>query len=65
MNRRCPKCGSENIEVYEDLAFIKCHNCGYDELGSEPLPYDIRKSQRDKEKFNPYKQGGSRRTIKK
>ena len=65
MKQRCPKCGSYNTETYEDLAFIKCHSCGYNELGSEPLPYDVRKSQREKEKFNPYKQGGSRRVQNK
>ncbi|MBS3139701.1 hypothetical protein J4479_01720 [Candidatus Woesearchaeota archaeon] len=65
MNRRCPKCGSDNTELYEDLAFIKCRNCGYDELTTEPFPYDVRKSQREKGRFTPYKQGGSRRIVKK
>gem|GEM_PF-1780819 len=63
--RLCPKCGSANIKVYEDLSFIKCFNCGYDELDREPLPYGVRKTQREKEKFTPYKQGGSKRTEKK
>ena len=65
MKQRCPKCGSDQIEVYDDLAFIKCKKCGYDELASEPLPYDVRKSQREKAKYSPYKTGGKLRTHKK
>ena len=62
MKQRCPKCASLNVEVYEDLAFIKCKKCGYDELGSEPMPYEVKKSQRDKNRYSPYKTGGSRRS---
>ena len=65
MKQRCPKCGSDQIEIYDDLALIKCKKCGYDELGSEPLPYDVRKSQREKTKYSPYKTGGKSRTRKK
>ena len=65
MKQRCPKCGSDQIEIYDDLAFIKCKNCGYDELGSEPLPYDVRKSQREKGKYSPYKTAGNKRSHRK
>ena len=65
MNRRCPKCGSSQIEVYEDLAFIKCHNCGYDELKSEPFPYDSKKSLRERARFGPYPENDGRGITKK
>ena len=57
MKQRCPKCGSTEIEVYDDLAFIKCKKCGYDELDRDPLPYSEKKNVL-KGKFNPYKTGG-------
>jgi len=60
MKQYCPKCGSTEIEVYDDLAFVKCKKCGYDELSQEPT--EIRKSQKEKGRYSPYKTGGSRRT---
>tara|TARA_Y100000310_G_C20354436_1_gene655957 strand:+ start:369 stop:572 length:204 start_codon:yes stop_codon:yes gene_type:complete len=66
VKQRCPKCGSDNIKLYEeDLPFIKCNDCEYDELATEPLPSDPRKSQREKARYSPYKSGGSRRSQKK
>jgi len=65
MKQLCPKCGSDQIEVYDDLAFIKCKKCGYDELESEPLPYGVRKSQREKARYSPYKTGGHKRSVRK
>ena len=65
MKQRCPKCGSDDITKYEDdLQFIKCNKCGYDELASEPMPSDPRNKNREKTKHSPYKTGGSRRTHK-
>jgi|APSaa5957512622_1039677.scaffolds.fasta_scaffold146665_3 predicted nucleic-acid-binding Zn-ribbon protein len=65
MKQRCPKCGSENIEIYEeDLGFIKCKKCGYDDLEHEPIPYGIKKGQKEKASFTPYKTGGPHRTKK-
>jgi tRNA(Ile2) C34 agmatinyltransferase TiaS len=61
----CPRCGSTNIESYEDLGFIKCKECSYDELAPEPLPHGIRKSQREKGRYSPYKSGGGARSITK
>ena len=65
MKQRCPKCGSDNIEIYEeDLGFVKCKKCGYDDLEHEPIPYGIKKLQKEKANFTPYKTGGPRRTKK-
>ncbi|MBS3117076.1 hypothetical protein J4421_05770 [Candidatus Woesearchaeota archaeon] len=60
----CPKCGSFDVELYDDLEFIHCNKCGYEELDSETFPYGVRKSQREKERFNPYKKGGQGRVRK-
>ncbi|MBI2572853.1 hypothetical protein HYV86_03260 [Candidatus Woesearchaeota archaeon] len=62
--RLCPKCGSPQVEVY-DVGFLRCRQCGYDELEPEPLGYDPRKNQKAKTEFTPYKTGGAKRTIKK
>jgi predicted nucleic-acid-binding Zn-ribbon protein len=64
MKKRCPKCGSEEIEMYDDLAFIKCTKCGYDELGTADFPYGVKKSQKEKGRYSPFKAGGSRRSKK-
>ncbi len=63
--RLCPKCGSPNVQVYEDVGFLRCKSCGYDELERDPLPNGMRNSQREKEKFSPYKTGGAQRSMKK
>ena len=55
----CPRCGSSDIEVYEDLGLVKCHKCGYDALEKEPLPYDPQKSAKAKKLFDRYKTEGS------
>jgi DNA-directed RNA polymerase subunit M/transcription elongation factor TFIIS len=57
----CPKCGSLEVEQYDDLQFLRCKKCGYDELAGEELPYDVKKSQREKTRYNPYKVGGKGR----
>jgi predicted nucleic-acid-binding Zn-ribbon protein len=63
MKQRCPKCGSDNIQIYDgDLPFIKCLKCKYDELDVEPIPSDPRTNQKSKGNFSPYKTGGSKRT---
>ena len=60
----CPRCGSLKIQVLEaeDLFFVKCRSCGYDELGAEVLP-EQRTSQREKARYSPYKTGGKGRTA--
>jgi len=58
--KKCPKCGSEDVEVIdEELGFIKCKHCDFDEL-EESYPQD-RNTQREKGKYSPYKSGGARR----
>ncbi|MEK6969743.1 MAG: hypothetical protein AABW48_04920 [Nanoarchaeota archaeon] len=59
MQRNCPKCNSSNVKVIEEegIFFIVCNSCGYDELEADFFPED-RSSQREKNKFSPYKTGG-------
>ena len=64
MKKFCPKCGSTEIEEYDDLGFIKCKACGYDELAAEELPYGVKKNQKEKGRYSPYKSGGSGRSRK-
>ena len=65
--RKCPKCGSYNVEpyMYESAEVIKCSDCGFDE-GSEFEQYPTEKtSQKAKGSYTPYKAGGSQRARKK
>ena len=58
---KCPKCGSKDVDIVdEELGFVKCRTCGFDELDVD-VEFGGRKSQREKTKFNPYKAGGARR----
>jgi len=65
MSKKCPKCDSTNIEVTEhnDLDFIKCKHCGFDEKMYEVTPSQ-RETQREKTRYSPYKTGGGKRTRK-
>ncbi len=64
----CPRCRSENVEVLdEDLSLIRCRACGYDGLeegNSGNNSSEGRKSQREKGRYSPYKQGGKGRVQK-
>lgn len=65
--RRCPKCGSYNVEPYmfQSAEVIKCNECGFDE-GAEFEQHPTEKaSQKEKGKFNVYKAGGPKRASKK
>ena len=58
----CPRCRSKNVVIIEDnLGFIKCNDCGFNELDEFSAWAEPRKSQREKPKYNVYKTGGSRR----
>jgi len=60
--KKCPKCGSREVEVIdEEMGFVKCKKCGYDDLEEDMEFGEERKSQREKARFNPYKVGGARR----
>lgn len=62
---KCPKCSSKDVEIIdEEMGFIKCNSCGYNELEEDLHSTDERNTQREKAKFNPYKTGGSRRGKK-
>ena len=65
--KKCPKCGSYNIEpyLYQTAEVIKCNGCGYDEGGDlEQFPAE-KTSQKAKGNYSVYKTGGSRRARKK
>ena len=63
ISQPCPKCHSSRASKLEhhDLSFIQCPECGYDEL-EENSGAEVRKSQREKSRFSPYKTGGKGRT---
>ena len=64
--RKCPKCGSEDVEIIdEEMGFIKCKKCGYNELEEDLGSSDTRNTQREKGSYNIYKTGGHERTMKK
>ncbi len=60
----CPKCKSPHTQNY-DVGFLRCKQCGYDELEPEATGYGSRKNQKEKAQFSPYKTGGSKRAVKK
>ncbi|MBI2655083.1 hypothetical protein HYX06_01525 [Candidatus Woesearchaeota archaeon] len=65
--RKCPKCGSFNVEpyMYQSAEVIKCNDCDFDE-GAEFEQYSAEKtSQKAKGEYTPYKTSGSQRTRKK
>jgi len=65
MKKKCPKCGSFNVAIHkEDIEFLTCKSCGYDELEEEAYP-EQRSSQREKGRYSPYKAGGKGRTRRK
>ena len=65
--RKCPKCGSSDINIYNYLGIktIKCDNCGFDESKIYDVAPEQKTSQKAKGRYNVYKTGGSRRTKKK
>lgn len=64
MQKRCPQCGSSNVEVHkDDIEFLTCKSCGYDEL-VEGTFVGERTSQKEKARYTPYKVGGKGRTRK-
>jgi len=66
MKKKCPKCGSFNVAIHkEDIEFLTCKSCGYDELVEDTLVEGQRTSQREKGRYSPYKTGGKGRTRRK
>jgi Zn ribbon nucleic-acid-binding protein len=64
--KKCPKCNSTDVEVIdEEMGFIKCRKCGFDELEEDLSSSEERRSQREKARYNPYKAGGGARGRKK
>ena len=65
MKAKCPQCGSSEVKIHrDDIEFITCKSCGYDELVEETF-VEGRTSQREKGRYTPYKAGGKGRTRKK
>lgn len=65
--RKCPKCGSYNVEpyLYQSVEVIKCNGCGFDEGSDYDIVPEQKASQKAKGKYTPYKAGGSGRARKK
>ena len=64
---KCPKCGSDNVKIYNYLGVnaVNCSSCGFDEsVVYEAVP-EQKTSQKAKGRYNVYKTGGSRRAVKK
>ena len=65
--RKCPKCNAYDVELYmyQSVEVIKCKSCGFD--GGEVFEQapTEKASQKAKGRYNPYKAGGTKRTIKK
>ncbi|HLC66199.1 MAG TPA: hypothetical protein VJK52_01020 [Candidatus Nanoarchaeia archaeon] len=62
----CPRCKSTNIRLVEYMGkmCIVCNDCGYDERQQYEIYPEQKTSQREKERFSPYRIGGARRTAK-
>jgi len=57
--KKCPKCGSKEVEIVdEEMGFIKCKKCGFDELEEDMDFSEERKSQREKARYSPYRVSG-------
>ncbi len=65
--KKCPKCGSSDVKLvkYLGINIIKCNNCGFDESSQYDVYPEQKTSQEAKGKYNVYKTGGARRTVKK
>ena len=65
--KKCPKCGSFNIEpyMYQSVEVIKCIDCNFDGGSDYNIAPEQKISQKAKGKYSVYKAGGHRRTIKK
>ena len=64
IKKKCPRCGSGHLDYEgdEDLRFLICLSCGYDEGDEYETPGE-RKGKGGK--GTPYKRGGSLRAQKK
>ncbi len=65
--KKCPKCGSASIKLYNYLGVkaVKCNNCGFDEATVYEVFPEQKTSQKAKGRYSVYKTGGPRRTVKK
>jgi ribosomal protein S27AE len=62
MARKCPKCGSEDVEFDFDK-LLNCKKCSYSESEDE-INIDERSTQSEKRAYTPYRTGGGQRTKK-
>ena len=62
--KKCPKCGSNHIEIEGDdfFCYLVCMECGFDESEEYEAEEGNRKSKGGKS--SPYKRGGAVRTQK-
>ncbi len=64
MKKKCPNCGSDDviIEGDEDISFLICKECGFDE--GDEYESDLGERKGKSSGGSPYKRGGSLRTQK-
>lgn len=64
MAHKCPVCKSTNVsvEIIEDLEFIKCNECGFDEAEEYEVYPEEKSGQKGKSSYTPYKRGGGARS---
>ncbi|MBD3313949.1 hypothetical protein GF345_05900 [Candidatus Woesearchaeota archaeon] len=64
--RKCPKCKSADVQMvhYRGAKALVCSNCGYDEREDIDTFPEKRETQREKQRYSPYKTGGASRSGK-
>lgn len=62
--KKCPICKSTDIkiEIIDDLEFIKCNKCRFDETEDYEVYPEEKSGQKGKSGFTPYKRGGGSRS---
>ena len=62
--KKCPVCKSTDIkiEIIDDLEFIKCNKCNFNEANDYEVYPEEKSGQKGKAGFTPYKRGGGSRS---
>ncbi|HIH11746.1 TPA: hypothetical protein HA241_06150 [Candidatus Woesearchaeota archaeon] len=59
----CPKCKSSQAQRIDHnyLSFLRCLQCGYNELAAEDTFPEQRSNQREKRRYSPYRVSGGKK----